>query len=159
MSQLILLIVILILALGLPLLNFKRLFNGRKDGFSNYNLEGAMGNVPSAETDVLLQDFYPPIGKNALSEKSEDTKWWHYPIFKLGSYAQITNNIKYPNNPDLGTCMPDSMCGALYHEKQLKSNYAKILPPLNPECGTRVGYFDTSINLLPFRTNTRNILY
>jgi hypothetical protein len=55
--------------------------------------------------------------------------------------------------------MPDSMCGALYHERQLKSNYIKPLPPLNPNCGTRVGYFDTYINLLPFRTDTQNILY
>jgi hypothetical protein len=55
--------------------------------------------------------------------------------------------------------MPASMCGALYKEKQLKSNYIKPLPPIDPNCGTRVGYFTTDVNLLPFRTDTPNILY
>jgi hypothetical protein len=55
--------------------------------------------------------------------------------------------------------MPASMCGALYHDKKLKSNYIEPLPPLNPDCGTRVGYFDTNENLLPFRTDMQNILY
>jgi hypothetical protein len=51
------------------------------------------------------------------------------------------------------------MCGALYNEKFIKSNYVEPLPPLNPDCGTRVGYFDTDVNLLPYRTNMQNILY
>jgi hypothetical protein len=36
------------------------------------------------------------------------------------------------------------------------------LPPVNPEEGTRVGYFTTPnqlIDSLPFRNNTQNILY
>jgi len=160
MNQLIFLVLILILAVGLPLFfKLKETFNNRKDGFSNYNLEGAMGNIPSAESDLLVQDFYPPIGRNQISNNTAYDIWWHYPTFKLGSYAQITNNIKYSNNPDLGSCMPASMCGALYHKKQLKSNYVNPLPPLNPDCGTRVGYFDTKINLLPFRSGMQNILY
>ena len=159
MNQLIFLVLILIIAVGLPLFfKINETFKG-KDGFSNYNLEGAMGNIPGAETDLLVQDFYPPIGKNQISNNTSYDIWWHYPTFKLGSYAQITNNIKYSNNPDLGSCMPASMCGALYHKNQLKSNYVKPLPPLNPDCGTRVGYFDTGINLLPFRTGMQNILY
>jgi hypothetical protein len=159
MNQLIFLVLILIISVGLPLFfKLKETFK-RKDGFSNYNLEGAMGNTPGAETDLLVKDFYPPIGRNQISNKTSAEVWWHYPTFKLGSYDQITNNIKYSNNPDLGSCMPVSMCGALYHENQLKTNYVKPLPPLNPNCGTRVGYFDTNINLLPFRTGMQNILY
>jgi len=159
MNQLIFLVLILIISVGLPLFfKLKETFK-RKDGFSNYNLEGAMGNTPGAETDLLVKDFYPPIGRNQISNKTSAEVWWHYPTFKLGSYDQITNNIKYSNNPDLGSCMPVSMCGALYHENQLKTNYVKPLPPLNPNCGTRVGYFDTNINLLPFRTGMKNILY
>jgi hypothetical protein len=118
-----------------------------------------MGGFPKSETDVLVQDFYPPIGKNQLSNNTSNDIWWHYPIFTLGSYKQITNNIRYSNNPDEGTCMPASMCGALYHEKQAASNYVKPLPPVDPASGTRVGYFSTDDNLLYFRTNAQNILY
>ena len=159
MNKIAFLLLILILAIGLPLFfkiseSFKR-----RDGYSNYNLDGANGDFPAAQTEVLVQDTYPSIGKNQLSDNTASDIWWHYPIFTLGSYKQITNNIRYPNNPDEGTCMPASMCGALYHEKFLKSNYVEPLPPLNPDCGTRVGYFDTNINLLPYRTNVPNILY
>lgn len=129
------------------------------EGYSNYTLETAMGNV---QTDILVQDTYPSIGKNELSNDTSNDSWWHYPTFQLGSYSQITNNIKYPDNPDIGTCMPLSMCGALYHDKKTGSNYITPLPPVDPESGTRVGYFSTIVNLvdsLPYRTNMANILY
>ena len=159
MNQTIFLFLILVLAVGFPLFfkiseSFKK-----REGYSNYTLDGATGNFPEAQTQVLLQDTYPVIGKNQISNNTSNDIWWHYPIFKLGSYKQITNNIRYPNNPDEGTCEPASMCGALYHEKLIKSNYIEPLPPLNPTCGTRVGYFDTNVNLLPFRTNVQNVLY
>jgi hypothetical protein len=159
MNQIAFLFLILVLAIGLPLFfkiseSFKK-----REGYSNYTLAGADGNYPAAQTQVLVQDTYPAIGKNQISNNNSSDIWWHYPVFELGSYKQITNNIRYPNNPDEGTCEPASMCGALYHEKFLKSNYIEPLPPLNPECGTRVGYFDTNINLLPYRTNVPNILY
>jgi hypothetical protein len=160
MNQIVFLFLILVLALGLPL--FLKLKNSI-EGYSNYNLDNAMGNFPQAQTEVLVQDTYPPIGKNQISNDTASDIWWHYPIFKLGSYAQITNNIRYPDNPDEGTCMPASMCGALYHDnKKLGSNYITPLPPLNPVVGTRVGYFDTSVQLvdsLPYRTDMQNILY
>lgn len=159
MKQVVLLFIILVLALGIPffLKNFETF--KKFEGYTNYTLDQANGTYPSAQTEVLLQDTYPAIGKNEISNNNAHDIWWHYPIFELGSYKQITNNIRYPNNPDEGTCMPASMCGALYHEKQLKSNYVEPLPPVNPDCGTRVGYFDTDVNLLPFRTNMQNILY
>jgi hypothetical protein len=155
MNKIVFLVLILIIAIALPL------FFKIKDGFSNYNLEEAMGQttMPYATSDLLVKDFYPPTGRLGISNNDSAHTWWHYPTFTLGSYKQITNNIRYPNNPDLGSCEPDSMCGALYHERQLKSNYVKPLPPINPTCGTRVGYFDTNINLLPYRTNVPNILY
>jgi len=161
MNQIAFLFLILVLAVGLPLFfKIKETFKNKKmEGYSNYTLDGATGNYPAAQTDLLVQDSYPRINKNGISNNTSSDIWWHYPIFKLGSYDQITNNIKYPNNPDEGTCTPASMCGALYHEKQLMSNYVNPLPPLNPDCGTRVGYFDTDVNLLSFRSDMQNILY
>jgi hypothetical protein len=156
MNQLIFLVLIIVLAIGLPLF-FK--LNNYIEGYSNYSLAGATGDFPNAQDEVLVQDTYPSIGKNEISNDTSADIWWHYPTFKVGSYDQITNNIRYPNNPDVGTCMPASMCGALYHEKKIGSNYVEQLPPVNPDAGTRIGYFTTDENLLPFRTDTTNILY
>lgn len=159
MNQIVFLLLLIILALGLPFIfNFSHVY----EGFYNYSANQSMGNVPDAQTKVLVQDTYPPIGKNQISNDNASDIWWHYPTFKLGSYDQITNNIRYSNNPDIGRCTPASMCGALYHEKNLGTNYVKPLPPVNPDCGTRVGYFTTDdqlIDSLPYRTNMQNILY
>jgi len=155
MNKVIFLVFILLIAVCLPFfLNFNKI-----DGFTNNNLEGDNRNIPNSEVDLLLNGVYPLTGRTEISNNTSNDTWWHYPIFKLGSYDQITNNIRYSNNPDLGSCMPDSMCGVLYNDKQIKSNYIKPLQPVNPECGTRVGYFDTGINLVPFRSNLANILY
>jgi hypothetical protein len=164
-SLIVLTVIIFGLLLGLPL--FYNMFKSIKmienyqnyDIYNNTSLGGDNGKYPFPQSDLLVEDSYPPTGRNGISNNGASNIWWHYPIFKLGSYDQITNNIRYPNNPDEGTCMPASMCGALYKEKQLKTNYVKQLPPINPNCGTRVGYFDTNINLLPFRTDMANILY
>jgi len=129
------------------------------ENITNTSLGSSKSNYPFSETNILLENVYPVTGNKGISKNGASDIWWHYPIFQLGSYDQITNNIRYSNNPDEGTCMPASMCGALYKEKQLKTNYVKPLPPINPDCGTRVGYFDTNINLLPFRTDMQNILY
>ena len=130
-----------------------------EEGFSNYYLGSTNGVYPSSETDVLVQNTYPITGINGVSNDGSDKIWWHYPIFEVGSYDQITNNIRYPNNPDTGRCMPANFCGALYKDKKIKSNYVEPLPPVDPNAGTRVGYFTTDVNMLPFRTNMANILY
>lgn len=159
MNNFVFLFIIIILAIGLPILfNFSNIL----EGYSNYELNQSIGIVPNSQTEVLVQDTYPPIEQNELSNNTSDDIWWHYPVFKLGSYKQITNNIKYPNNPDEGTCMPASMCGALYKEKHIGTNVFKPLPPVNNECGTRVGYFNTNAQLidsLPYRTDMANVLY
>lgn len=156
MNQIVFLFFILVLAIGLLL--FLKL-NNYIEGYSNYSLAGAMGNFPNAQTNVLVQDTYPVIGNNVISKETASNMWWHYPTFKVGTYDQITNNIRYPNNPDVGRCTPASMCGALYHEKKIGTNYIKQLPPVDPNLGTRIGYFTTDKNLLQFRTDISNILY
>lgn len=168
-ALIILIIILFGLSFGLPL--FYNIFKSIKmiENYENYdiynnknqitNLGGDEGKYSLPVNNILLEDSYPLTGRNGISNNSATNIWWHKPIFKVGSYEQITNNIRYSNNPDVGSCMPASMCGTLYKEKQLKTNYIKQLPPMNPESGTRVGYFDTNINLLPFRTDMANILY
>jgi hypothetical protein len=152
MNKFIFLATIIILALGIPLF-----FNMSVslEGYSNLK----SGDYPDAQTSVLLQDTYPAIGKNELSNESAENMWQRYPIFELGSYEQTTNNIRYPNNPDDARCTPANFCYAVYKDKDMGSNIVNPLPQLDPNAGTRVGYFDTDENLMTFRTNMQNILY
>jgi len=76
----------------------------------------------------------------------------------LGSYYQITNNIKYSNNPDIGTSSPPSMGGALYEKRSTGSNYVNVLPEVPVTNKPRIGYFETDIRLdtsLPYYTDNR----
>lgn len=120
-----------------------------------------VGDYPVALDNVLVQDIYPITGKNGVSTETSNKMWYHYPIFEVGSYKQITNNLKYPNNPDTGRCMPADVCGALYKEFQKETNYIDPLPPVNPDCSNsaRVGYFLTDVNMLPFRNDEANVMY
>lgn len=118
------------------------------EGYVTSPFNSTVGKYPSSQTEVLVQDTYPAIGKNQVSKENTYNMWWHYPIFKLGSYAQITNNIRYSNNPDIANCTPADMCYALYKDKHIGSNYVTPLPPVNPNGGTRVGYFNTSESFL-----------
>ena len=129
------------------------------EGFSNYTLENVSGSYPESAENVLLQDSFPITGKNGISDKQASDIWYEYPTFRVGSYDQITNNLKYPRNPDVGQCMPASVCNALYKNIENKSNYIEQLPPANPECGRRINYFNTNKDLLTFRTDMQNILY
>ena len=159
MNQVLFLFLILVVALGIPVILNTRNPMQLLEGYSNYQISQAGGEYPKAQTSVLVQDTYPAIGKNELSNNTAADIWREYPVFKLSSYDQITNNIRYPENPDEGTCEPASMCGALYYDKVIGNNYVTQLPPVGTECGTRVGYFATDENLLPYRTDMANILY
>lgn len=131
----------------------------KKECFSNYTLDDANGAFPAAVTDVLVQDTYPITGKNGITDNSASNIWREYPIVKVGSYEQTTNNIRYPSSPDEGTCMPASMCGALYNRKNIGSNIIEPLPPVNSTCGVRVGYYTTSTRnlVLPYHPVTANL--
>ena len=158
MKDYIFLILILVLAVGPPLFSkmTESLKVKRKDGFTLGNTNGL---YPCSQTDVLVQDTYPITGVNSVSDQSADKMWWKYPIFEVGSFKQMTNNIRYPNNPDDARCTAANFCYALYKDKDMGSIVVTPLPPVDPNSGTRVGYFATSENLMPFRTNVTNILY
>lgn len=135
MNKFVFLIMALLFAVLTPLL-----FNIRTitEGYTNQIMNST---YPTVENNLLIQDTYPSIGKNELSNDTSNDLWKYYPTFSLGSYDQITNNKRYPTNPDIGTCTPASMCGALYHNNDhLGSNVITPLPPVS-DAGTRVGYF------------------
>jgi hypothetical protein len=157
MNKIIILLLLILATIGITI--FLMPSSILMEGFS---LDQSSGDYPAAQTDILVQSTYPPIGKNELSNNTSNDIWMNYPTFQLGSYEQLTNNIRYPDSPDEGTCMPASMCGALYKDKKTGHNVITPLPPVGPNCGTRIGYFTTDEQLtssLPFRSDLSNILY
>ena len=166
MNQNVLLSLIVVLAVGIPVF-FTSLQKINPSMMENYTNLGT-SPVPThnykqpklfPKNDALLEDSYPLTGRNGVSNDQGSKIWWHYPIFEVGSYDQITNNLKFSNNPDTGRCMPADVCGTLYKEYQTQSNYVFPQPPVKPECGSRINYYYTPTNFFPFRAKTANILY
>jgi len=97
---------------------------------------------------LLLNGDYPLTKRQNLTNDSSSTLWKDYPVFG-SSYKQLTNNLKYFRNPDIGICTPETMCGAFYKDKKHPKNTAKWLPPVStPNNKIRVNYFNTDPNLL-----------
>jgi len=107
------------------------------------------GKYPSSEIEPLLKDSYPFTGQKSVSNNSYNNIWWNYPIFKVGSFTQITNNLRYRKNPDDGVCITADFCGALYNDADVKTNVSKPLEPsplITPD-SVRVGYYVSNHNL------------
>ena len=128
-----LIIVVVLLILMIILCNTK---SSLKETYENANFLPGLWN----KTGPILNTF-PHTGRKTVSNDGIEEIWWHYPSFGVGSYEQLTNNIRYPNNPDIGTCTPSNFCGALYNEKHNKSNIVLPDDPVASGPGARVGYF------------------
>ena len=75
------------------------------------------------EAGILIDDVYPMTNQKIIGDKQEQNIWKEYPIVEVGSYEQTTNNIRYPDNPDEGTCTPAEFCNVFYkNAKHLPSN-------------------------------------
>ena len=121
-----------------------------KQGFQSISNLGDLNmgaKYPNCQNIALLNKEYPVIHTNMVSDKNYSDIWWEYPIFSEGSYAQITNNIRYPNNPDNGTAISAEFSNAFYKNKKHKTNYSTPLGPA-PLDGMRVGYYKTKDNLI-----------
>ena len=110
--------------------------------------EGYIQNqYPNSIINPILEGSYPLMNnQNNVSNDSYYDIWWKYPSLKLGSYAQITNNLKYFNNPDDGTCISADFCGALYKNQKHKTNIITPLPPVPNGSGVRVNYYRSESN-------------
>ncbi len=81
-------------------------------------------NTPS----LLLDDSYPVHITNGLIGQNNKTK--------MGSFSQITNNFRFPRNPDNGS----NHSGIVFYDSiKNKTNIVRQLPHVN-NC-KRVGYF------------------
>ena len=112
------------------------------EGYSNYNLANP-GDYPMIVDNPLLNASFPSTHNKYVSSNNASDIWWYYPIFKVGSYAQVTNNLKYRRNPDDGICSRAEFCGTLYKDNEIHTNISTPLPPVPDTPGTRVGYYKT----------------
>jgi hypothetical protein len=62
------------------------------------------GDYPLSENGGLVSDSFPSTNHNGVSNYQEQMMWWHYPVFKVGSYEQITNNKKW-TTPENGSAL------------------------------------------------------
>jgi len=116
-----------------------------RETFQKFTTDNSYGNYPNEEDKLLLDNTYPvDINKDikGITNNSSISLMNYRPIYEVGNYAQFTNNLKYPNNPDNGTCTPASLCG-VYGDRCNGSNIITPLPPieLNPQNNVRIGYF------------------
>ena len=128
------------------------------NGFSNYNLKHA-GSYPKSDNVPILSGDYTYSGNKNVSHDNYNDIWWYYPIFKVGNYKQLTNNLRYWKNPDEGTCIRSEFCGALYKDKSHKPNVILPLPEAKNGPGPRVNYYRTDTNVFPHTTNNFSGLY
>jgi hypothetical protein len=159
-GSIILLIVIVVLGLFLAPFIKQRLNEGFRPvyNFKSNDLT-TPGEFPISVDQAILNDF-PLIGKNYVSNDSASEMWWKFPIFGVSSYKQLTNNLRYFKNPDIGICTRPEFCGALYHDIKNKSNIILPLPEAEEGKGARVGYYRTEPNNLFWSIPTNeNILY
>ena len=145
-NSMLLLFTILIVGLITSLATMSSYKNNRnmREAFDNYKLNEASQSV---NAPGRLLDSFPSSKRDVVSNDSYNDIWWYYPIFKLGSYAQVTNNLKHFKNPDEGTCIGAEFCGSLYKSKKVESNIIKPLEPVPDSPGTRVNYYRTPENL------------
>ena len=154
------LFLLFILVVGLYLAPMQEMLEGFK-GYKRYKSDvlSVPGEFPRSVDKPILDDF-PLINSNGVSVNNASDIWQDYPVFGLGSFEQITNNIRYNRNPDDGTCSRAEFCGALYHDAKHPPNEIKPLPAAEEGKGARVGYYRSEPNTLFFSIPTNeNILY
>ena len=135
-------------------------YNKAQEGMANHNYDCTLGEYPkSLDGPILPNSDFPHSGSKTTSTCTAAMIWRNYPEFEVGSYAQETNNIRYPKNPDQGTCTPADFCGALYKNRPYKSNVVSPLPPVSDGSKPRINYYHSDTgSFLPFYNN-QNIQY
>jgi hypothetical protein len=122
------------------------------------------GDYPNAVDKPLLGDMFTLTGNtNVLEGGNANSMWKSNPV---GNFNQTTNNPKYPDSPDNGSCTPAMFCDVFYNKElnDIKENQEKnIITPLKVAEegeGARINYYRTMPNKLIFSIPTNeNILY
>ena len=104
---------LLIIVLGLYLAPILKV-----EGFSTNIQDLATPGTYPLSVDKPILDSFPLTGNKGTSNKNYSDIWKEYPEFSQSSFKQMTNNLRYVNNPDEGTCIGADFCGALYKDKK-----------------------------------------
>jgi hypothetical protein len=129
MNPALLLFIILLFGVASSFLLMTKYVNGNLEGFKMF--QNVLGDYPSSEEGGILKDVYPINDDKVIGDNTEHTIWKNYPIVEVGSYAQVTNNMRYQKSPDNGTCTPAEFCGSFYHDSHdTQSNIAKPFLPV-----------------------------
>ncbi len=135
-------------------------YNKALEGLANFDYRTTLGDYPqSQEGPILPPSDFPHTGSKTTSTCTAAMIWRNYPEFEVGSYAQETNNIRYPRNPDQGTCTPADFCGALYKNRPYHSNVVSPMKPVSDGTHPRVNYYRTDTQSMFPYYNEKNILY
>jgi hypothetical protein len=81
---------------------------GYREGFL------VMGDYPHVVDTNLLECSYPSLPNPSISTHMSADLSAIQPRTAMSSYEQVTNNKKYWNTPDNGSCTPTDFCGVLY---------------------------------------------
>jgi hypothetical protein len=118
------------------------------------------GDYPNAVDKPLLGDMFTLTGNTNVLEGGNSTSMWT--SNPVGNFNQITNNTKYPDSPDNGSCTPAAFCDVFYkkdHDLKEKNTITPLKPAEEGE-GARINYYRTMPNKLTFSIPTNeNILY
>ena len=105
-------------------------------------------NISASNKPIL--DNFQYTGNKKVGNKNISDVWWKAPVFEVGSFTQVTNNLRYRRNPDNGSAIRSEMSDVLYlDKKQITSNISEPLPPaklITPN-SVRVNYYTTEPNL------------
>ena len=134
--------------------------SGSRSSFEGFHV---LGNTWLNEKGGLLGEgtFYAATGDIHTGNEGAADMWWKAPVFQVGDYRQLTNNIQFPKSTDEGRCTPAEFCDTLYKDRSPSvSNISTVAPPVDEYKGdNRNGYFVTSTEPIKTFTNTENILY
>jgi len=115
-------------------------------------------DYPDSQTFPLLKCVFPLTDTTVISNNNSDFVGLHNAPTELSSFAQITNNVRYNNSPDNGTCTPAQFCGSFYKDYQNKVNASVPLTPVPYGLGARVNFVRNKNNLLQFNFK-ENVMY
>lgn len=107
---------------------------------NNSNNNNGFDNDSSDAAFLFLKDSFPVTDDpNKLTNNQYNNIWMEKPVFPVGSYQQITNNIRYNKSPDNGSIIPSEFSGAFYETITPRKSKPIKRPPIYNR--RRVNYY------------------